>query len=299
MTSAALRALLADLIDYAGLFPPAALSMADAVSNYAAYRSSPHAWALGRFIVPVARLGELADAAATYTRAGERPWRVSALMADDPAGDAVLIHAWNARQRDRIVVDVAEVRASSPTAIIAAAAAADPSLALHVEIPVADDPASLITVMARTRARAKIRSGGVDPGDFPTAFQIARFILRCAEADVPFKATAGLHHPLRAEHRLTYADDAPRGMMFGFLNVFLAAVLARTGAITSIGELSEVLEERDAHAITLSDDLIGWRTHRVPTGELTEIRARFAIAFGSCSFREPIEDLQRLHLLSS
>ncbi len=49
----ALRPLLSGLIDYAGLFPPAAVSMADAVANYAAYRTSADAWALGRFVLPV------------------------------------------------------------------------------------------------------------------------------------------------------------------------------------------------------------------------------------------------------
>ena len=55
----ALRTLLAGLIDYAGLFPPASLDMAEAARNYEAYRAGPHSWALGRFIVPSARLNEV------------------------------------------------------------------------------------------------------------------------------------------------------------------------------------------------------------------------------------------------
>ena len=55
----ALRTLLSGLIDYAGLFPPASLEMAEAARNYEAYRSGPHSWALGRFIVPSARLNEV------------------------------------------------------------------------------------------------------------------------------------------------------------------------------------------------------------------------------------------------
>ena len=58
------------LVDYAGLFPPAALAMAEAARRYAAYLGSPEAWMLGRFVVPVERLDELADAAMPYTATG-------------------------------------------------------------------------------------------------------------------------------------------------------------------------------------------------------------------------------------
>jgi len=54
----AIRALLWDLIDYAGLFPPAELGMMSAVRNYNDYRNGEYSWALGRFVVPAARLDE-------------------------------------------------------------------------------------------------------------------------------------------------------------------------------------------------------------------------------------------------
>ncbi len=77
--------LLAGLIDYAGLFPPAALPMADAVARYARYRQGAHAWALGRFIVPAARLEEFARTldAVESTVSAEAPWPVS-VLADWP-----------------------------------------------------------------------------------------------------------------------------------------------------------------------------------------------------------------------
>ena len=58
------RALLAGLVDYAGLFPPAALDMEAAVAEYARRRRAPEAWMLGRFVAPAARLVELGRAAA-------------------------------------------------------------------------------------------------------------------------------------------------------------------------------------------------------------------------------------------
>src|SRR5947209_8360818 len=57
--SASLRALLAGIIDYAGLFPPARLSLDLALTTYTHYRRGPDAWMLGRFVCPAARLPEL------------------------------------------------------------------------------------------------------------------------------------------------------------------------------------------------------------------------------------------------
>src|SRR5579875_1274910 len=56
---ASLRALLTELIDYAGLFPPARLPLDQAIRNYARYRQGNDAWMLGRFIVPASRLEDL------------------------------------------------------------------------------------------------------------------------------------------------------------------------------------------------------------------------------------------------
>src|SRR5579871_4947635 len=58
--SASLRALLAGVIDYAGLFPPAKLPLDRAVRHYARYRTEPEGWMLGRFVCPASRLMELA-----------------------------------------------------------------------------------------------------------------------------------------------------------------------------------------------------------------------------------------------
>lgn len=294
MPSATLRVLLTELIDYAGLFPPAEVSMPDAVRNYARYRASTEAWALGRLVVPVSRLAELADASADAVDDG--PWRVSALIGPDPRADGEALRVWNAAHAGRLVVDVAEVRTTTVAAIAAAVRAVDSPITIYAEIPVADDPALLIAAIAAAGARAKVRSGGVEVSAFPAARVVARFIARCAAAGVAFKATAGLHHPIRAEHRLTYAPDAPFGTMFGFLNVFLAAAFAYDGVMPE-NDLAAILEEREVSAFAFADDAVRWRDHVLTLQALAHARARFAFSFGSCSFREPIDDLQHLRLL--
>ena len=81
-----LRCLLAGIIDYAGLFPPASLGMAPAVEEYARQRAAAEAWMLGRFVLPVGRLDELEEHAASLWRSGgAAPWRLSVLAPGDLA----------------------------------------------------------------------------------------------------------------------------------------------------------------------------------------------------------------------
>jgi hypothetical protein len=286
----ALRALVAGLVDYAGLFPPAGLDMARAAAAYGEYLASADAWMLGRFVVPAARLDELVSAAAAHPNSAL--WRLSVLAGEDAADDARRVQAFNTQHAGRFVVDVAEARAADAERIAALTRAFGDRPALYVEVPADPDPHELLDVVRRAGARAKIRTGGVTPDAFPRAAHVARFLSRCAALRLPFKATAGLHHPLRGEHRLTYDPNSPSTTMFGFVNVFVAAVLATRGA--SEADLVAVLEERTPLAFSFDDEGMSWRAHRVSVGELAAARASFAVAFGSCSFREPVDDLQRL-----
>jgi hypothetical protein len=290
-----LRALVAGVVDYAGLFPPAGLSMEEAVAGYASCLASPDAWVLGRFVVPTTRLDELSAAAAPHTMLRTEPWRLSALVGDDTSGEMARIRAFNAAHAARLLVDVAELRPSSLAALDSVVGALSANVTTFVEVPVSEEPREWLRAVKRAGARAKVRTGGVTAGAFPTSPQLARFIVRCAEVGVPFKATAGLHHPLRGQQKLTYAADAPSATMFGFVNVFLAGAFALTGM--SAQEVAELLEERDAAAISFGHESVRWRERSITLEALRRARASFALAFGSCSFREPIDDLHHLGLL--
>ena len=292
--SAIAHALLARVVDYAGLFPPAALSMRDAVAEYAQQRRSANAWMLGRFVVPVTRLDELASAGANGEHDGAA-WPISALVGADPAGDVQVIDAFNARHAGRLVVDAVELRAATAEAIDFALSQRRDKLEHYVEIPIDEDPRPLLTAIAAHGARAKVRTGGVTPDAFPTPPALARFIVSCAALGVPFKATAGLHHPLRGEQPLTYESGATAATMFGFLGVFAAAVLARSGADEAT--VTQVLEERDAGAFAFTDESLRWRDRELDAARVSDARREFALSFGSCSFREPVADLRRLGIL--
>jgi hypothetical protein len=293
----AARALLAGLVDYAGLFPPAALPMEQAAAEYAKWRRSPEAWMLGRFVLPAGRLAELARAADSHLpEAGSGdPWRLSALLGPDVHGDSALVSAFNAKSAGRAVVDDVELKAGSAAEAEAALGALPPGLEAFVEVPLDGDLDAILAVLRARRARAKARTGGVVPEAIPAPGDVARFIGACARAGVPWKATAGLHHPVRAEHALTYSGDSPRAVMHGFLNVFAAGALARAGA--SASDLEAVLREGDPSALRLAADALAWRHLRASTDEVREARRSFATSFGSCSFSEPVAGLRELGVL--
>jgi hypothetical protein len=291
-----LHALLHSIVDYAGLFPPAALDMGRAVREYAAYRASPDAWMLGRFVVPAARLSEFERAASGLLPRDRAPWQLSALVGPEHAADIAHIREFNARRAGEAVVDAIETKGATPAEIDAVLACMPSELSVYVEVPVAQDPRPLLERVAAGGARAKIRTGGITPEAFPSAEQVARFLAVCAELQLPFKATAGLHHPVRGPYRLTYAPDAPSGVMFGFLNVFLAAAALRDGA--SERDAVAILEETAPSAFRFDEGSVAWRDRvRLGAEALARVRDESAIAFGSCSFREPVDDLRALHLL--
>jgi len=297
------RALLSSLIDYAGLFPPAKLDMATTVRNYGAYLASEDAWMIERLIVPAARLDEFEHSAAGLLPTGdpdepdEMVWPLSALVA--PAGspeldaDLARIAAFNETHLDPArglaVIDVVELKGDDPDAIDATLDRIDDEIFPYFELPVADDPRGLLAALAGSEAGAKIRTGGVTADLYPKAEHVARFIAACAAADVPFKATAGLHHPV------TGFRETVRTVEFGFLNVFVAAALARGGA--SADTLVDVLRDESADAFSFDERGVAWRRQRLTTEQIEESRLAFAASFGSCSFDEPREDLRALGIL--
>ena len=326
----ALSVFLDSLIDYAGLFPPAKLPMVEAVRNHASYLRSARAPFLGRFIVPSARLAEFETAYSQLADDEKSGWRLSllALPGDWPgqtpggqlsrsedcvtdpgqtaasngksatvpalAPAAATLLAFNQRHPGARI-DAVEAKASLPAEVAAISAAFPASLEMWIEIPSTADPAPLIESIKAAGRGAKIRTGGVTLDAFPPAADIARFLAGCHGAGVVCKATAGLHHPLRAEYRLTDESDSPSGPMFGFLNVFLAATLIHTGGTAA--EVTALLVDGQAENFSCAPDALGWRRHRFSADQLSSSRRALCRSFGSCSFTEPLDGLQKLHWL--
>lgn len=279
------RVLFDSLFDYAGLFPPANLSMRDAVRNYARYHSGAYAWMLSRFVVPVARLLEFEIASADFLapNAPAPLWQLSVLSGADVGDTLGVAVDFNRRFAGRAVIDTIEMKAITDAEIIAAEQVVRQQMTPYVEVAIPGNLTKRLEQVRACAARAKIRTGGDTPAGSPRIEDLAAFIHECCAMEVPFKATAGLHHAMRS-----------RDGMHGFLNLLFATALACRGVPREI--VAEALAEQESAAFDLGDNAAAWRSYTFPIQQLRDTRQEFT-AVGTCSFEDPIADLAAMGVL--
>ncbi len=299
---ASLRAFLSGLIDYAGLFPPAQLDMQSAVRNYAEYRAGTDRDLLGRFVVPASRLEEFAGVAHGMLDrgTGSVPWNLSVLADGDllAARKAMLEFTsshMSSSEGGHAMADAVEIRAVNPQQIASAADAFPQPLQLFFEISPASGYERMLEVAASCRAAAKIRTGGVTHDAFPSSGAVLSFVAACDELGLPFKATAGLHHALCGTYPLTYESGSDCGAMFGYLNLLLSAAFIRKG-IEAAGARA-ILEEVSIDAFSFRNGSVSWKGNDLSRDDLRMTRSQLFLSFGSCSFREPVDEAKALGLI--
>ena len=250
------RVLLERLIDHAALFPPASMSMEEALAEDRAARAGDHAWMLDRFVCPASRLADLDGLDAPVSVVLDGPL-------DAPA--------------DAIEVRLSQPRPAPAELIRTAGALRELSPEVYFELLLdeswRDSVPAAIGAIAAVGGRVKLRCGGEL---VPSVEQVALVLLACSDAGVVMKATAGLHHPLRrdGEH--------------GFLNFLCAAGLAHARN-AGAPLLQHALESEALGDLPLAD---------LSADEIRSTRRNLFKGFGSCSWREPVEDLQALGVLS-
>src|SRR4051812_14528063 len=153
----ALRALLEGIIDYAGLFPPAALDMPTAVRHYAEYLGQAEAWMLGRFVVPVARLEEFRSARERTGNAARR-WKLAALLGAGACDDVALARSFNALS-SQAEIDTLEGKLATAGDVLADASACGNDFDLFVEVGAEGDLAEMIGAVQKAGVKAKVRTG--------------------------------------------------------------------------------------------------------------------------------------------
>ena len=236
------------LIDHAALFPPASMGLAEALDEDAQARASAYAGLIGRFVVPAAKLAELPT---------ERPALSVVLSGLD---DVELLDG--AAGVEAVELVLADPRPLSADLVAAYTALRPLGVETYFELLVEDgwrdDVPAAIGAVAAVGGRVKLRCGGAF---VPSVEQLGLVIACCREAGVPFKATAGLHHPVR------------RGDEHGFLNLLAAAT-------TPLGQIEEVLAEEDGSAL-----------------EVDASAREVFVSFGSCSWREPVDGLRELGMV--
>lgn len=323
---ASLQAFLKGIIDYAGLFPPADLSLDTSIQNYSKYRKSEDAWMLSRFIIPASRLSELEPYKEVLFGEGE-PFAFSVLgkgtetiseYFDHLADVEQEIEQFHRTQGDRVTTDILEIKLPREAVV-----ANDGKLLTEVyekttkqfegssvlpdEIFVEgvfdtnwEKEISLILEKlsehnekfrhSKVRIGFKLRCGGVESHMFPSVEQVAFTLNNVREKNLVLKCTAGLHHPIR------HYSDTVQTKMHGFFNVFGGAMLGYAHDL-STDQLEEILSEEDPDHFTFRDTGFRWKEIEVATEEIAELRKVALISFGSCSFDEPREDLEQLGLL--
>lgn len=317
---ASLSAFMKGLIDYAGLFPPSALEMKTAIQNFLSYRKTSDSDKLSAFVIPAGRLSELHGFSDSFAHDSDRPVPFSVLAGGGNTATECITNIEGALQQihyfyeaHRASVKVASMEIKLPDVDFTTAELtgllADIRSRVNAQIPNSVDlfyelvrnehwqerVASLTIALSKHlssddgKSGFKLRCGGVEAHMFPTVHQVAVALFNCREAGVPFKATAGLHHPVRHH-------NAEIGcMMHGFFNVFGAAVLGSVHG-WSVAEYESMLNEEEASAFIFSEEGFSWNGFEASNEQLDSVRNFLATSYGSCSFNEPLEDLAELGL---
>ncbi|MFN2487768.1 MAG: hypothetical protein ABR609_14385 [Acidimicrobiia bacterium] len=254
---------LGHLIDYAGMYPPESLSLAEALSTYQRHQRGAHRWMLGVLLCPSSQLHDL------EWMLGGKPTPVGVVV-DQPiveALEAMAISGLRIRQvetRDLAIADHLALMARNQDLWLET----DPKRVLDVAV---ESPGRMIGV--------KLRCGGPNPADFPSSENLSEVMHTTFACGLAFKATAGLHHPWR------HFWPELGVWRHGFMNLAAAAA-----ALVLNGDRDAATEMIEA-----TDGRLGRSGLRVGSREFTASDLRsariFFRSYGSCSFDEPVEDL--------
>jgi len=284
------------LVDDASLFPPGNAPLPRALADHLEHRRSAHADLVGPFVVSDERLPELIEA----VRADDLPGPLGvAVVVTGGAGAIEPAVRWAARAEVLDLVglelglrdesDLPRNARRTTTVIDQLRASGD----LHDDTPVYVEPPRLLgsepapswltalDEIAALDLGLKLRTGGLTADTFPSAAEVATCIDAGLDRELRFKCTAGLHRAVRHRAEETGFEH------HGFLNILLATRSSLDGS--GVDEVAAVLDTADDEAVREALEAAG------PDG--LDSARRWFRSFGSCSIREPLEDLRRLALV--
>lgn len=329
--SRSLHALLANSIDYAGLFPPSTLELEPALKNFASYVRSDDAWMLSTFVLPIAKFAEAARLASEFSE--KYPLTISALgpktmnetdFAEEWKNVEKGIRELTAEGRNFVRVDQVEMPLptnfdtgifahtdKTETAQTVGEAASFPyksgnsfssklgdrsrDLPVFWEAPV-DDAERVIAVLGEHNAASRTSPISFKlrtGGVTADAFPSSAQIARALVASAKHMVPTKFTAGLH--HPVRMFRDEVKTKMHGFLNVLGAGVLAIEHKWNEEQTIA-MLDDEDASAFMFTNEAFRWRDSQVAMERIIEHR-KFVTSFGSCSFDEPREDLRALKLL--
>lgn len=311
------------LIDYAGLFPPARLSLAQAFHNFLFYQKGSYSWILSNFICPAEKLNELTALIKHIVDSNTKKIPISVLgfteddlreFSEKNTACLETIREFEEIHTADVSVKAFEVRLPGKLFLEKGTGTMldvidniNYSLQdkLKKEIPCYFEPTIIsdfnycITKLAEAiavhnmkgfKCGLKLRTGGTEASAFPSVHEAAITILTCLKQTIPMKCTAGLHHPVR------HYNEAVKTKMHGFLNVFGAGILAYRHKL-EVDEIKEILDDEYSYNFDFTLDGFVWNGLTATDENIKEAREKLMHSFGSCSFDEPIDDLRTIELL--
>ncbi|MET7465946.1 hypothetical protein [Nonomuraea sp. NPDC005501] len=247
------------LVDDAGLFPPTSLHMSDALARHRRDQEHGGQVLTHRFLCPASRLDALRREEFVPRRIG--------LIVDTPEIPPF----------EDLPVDIVEVPMPPDSSVAATALGVAGRLPRGVRLFV-EVPAHRVGTDVPEGVGLKVRCGGATSDAFPPVEHLAVFIRSCVEQEIPFKATAGLHHAVR------HFDPSLGTDRHGFLNLVLA--------------VCEAVERRDpVPALRATDAARLVALARQVDPETAKHARELLVSYGSCNTAAPLGDLRELGLI--
>jgi hypothetical protein len=277
-------------IDDAAMFPPGNASVDEAVGAHLRYRRSWFASLIGPLLVSDLKLAEVGRTLRQVRMSGgpegTLPLAVSVVNTSGAGGLLSLV----SREIEGVQLAAVETAlrdlddlAGNAGRVVSAAGQLDDAVRVFVEIPYAPGWEKAVAVVEAAGFYGKLRTGGLEPVDTPPSDQLARQLSVLIEADLPFKATAGLHHAVALS-----GSDPGRPRQHGFLNLLIAVEELVDGG--SASEAADLLGESGRQSVLAR--VAAWNDTQA-----SRIRRRFR-SFGCCGVLDPINDLAALGLIA-
>lgn len=311
------QALLSNIIDYAGNFPPAALSLDEAMRRAATFRkTAKNPWLLARQTAKWSDIKTFHPARLFACGADGSPWVFTALGSDAAeVGDWERVLEWDLREirnyNARYTGSSLKIRVtgyetkvpSMPANEIAVrmgsyldrfweATGGDQDL--YLEVAFGEGFPSRLTAVIESIGRwmedrsvsrwnpgLKFRTAGQY---VPSASEVAMAVSQTTYARFKFKATQGLH------------DAVTHGTHIGFVNLFAALGFSQALGSDAFGSalVEKCLLEEKASAFRFTAGTFRWQDQELTVEEIETARRFHCATFGSCSVDEPDESLSKV-----
>lgn len=310
-----LKELLSGLIDYAGLFPPASLHIDKAIAEYLFYKKFEYKDIVSRFVVPVSSVENLKLICKEHNVKNISLSVILPEMGSDEKSEKIIsksiqdlsniiksnnfieVSSFEIKLPKNLTAETKDDITQLSKKIISQINLLNESSRIFFEPYVLDDNwknnidiACDIISGNKDKSGFKLRTGGVTKDAFPHTDILAYSIKKCSDLKIKFKATAGLHHPLR------HYNSSVKTKMHGFLNVFIGFLIA--GKYNpGLEVLKRIINSESPEKFNFTDDFITYGNYALSLKDIKKIKESFMLSYGSCSIDEPIDDLKTLNLL--